>query len=223
MTTHRISATAPALSLAAACGGALQALYIGAPAAETVAMDPDRACDAEDVAATLAGNEDPFARIVARHESDVARVLWRFTRDAGSLDELVQDTFVEAFTSLGSFDARRPLRPWLRRIAVRVGYRHWKALARSRDRVPFELLGDLPAPEEDLAPQRAAETVHNLLARLAPRDRLVLTLIYLEGCSVAQAAELAGWSPTMVKVQAHRARAKLRRMLAQRTPEGTGT
>ena len=185
-------------------------------------MDSDRSRDAEDVAATLAGDEDAFARIVARRQGEVARVLWRFTRDPGRLDDLVQDAFVEAFTSLRSFDPRRPLGPWLRRIAVRVGYRHWRELAHSRDRVSLEALGDLPASEEDLAPERAAERVHALLERLAPRDRLVLTLIYLNGCSVAEAAELAGWTQTMVKVQAHRARARLRRLFGESASEGTG-
>ena len=55
--------------------------------------------------------------------------------------------------------------------------------------------------------------MHALLARLPPRDRLVLTLIYLDGCSVAEAAELTGWSQTMTKVQAHRARKKLKKLL----------
>jgi RNA polymerase sigma-70 factor (ECF subfamily) len=48
------------------------------------------------------------------------------------------------------------------------------------------------------------------------RDRLVLMLIYLEGCSVAEAAEATGWSRTMVKVQAHRARRRLRALLETR-------
>jgi DNA-directed RNA polymerase specialized sigma24 family protein len=45
----------------------------------------------------------------------------------------------------------------------------------------------------------------------------VLTLIYLDGCSVAEAAEQAGWSQTMTKVQAHRARKKLKKLL-ERVP-----
>ena len=55
----------------------------------------------------------------------------------------------------------------------------------------------------------AAEAVHVMLARLAPRDRLVLTLLYLEQCSVAEAAGLCGWTQTMVKVQAYRAKETL--------------
>jgi RNA polymerase sigma-70 factor (ECF subfamily) len=41
----------------------------------------------------------------------------------------------------------------------------------------------------------------------------VLTLLYLEQCTVAEAAELCGWTQTMVKVQAYRARNRLRKLL----------
>ena len=75
-----------------------QALYTVAPAGETAVMDPDRARDSRDVMAALAGDEDAFGRLVARRQSEVARVLWRFTRDAGVLEELVQDAFVEVYT-----------------------------------------------------------------------------------------------------------------------------
>jgi RNA polymerase sigma-70 factor, ECF subfamily len=97
-----------------------------------------------------------------------------------------------------------------------VGYRHWKQRARQRAQ-PHSALpaAECPArcetPEPD--PQQAAEQVHAVLDRLAPRDRLVLTLFYLEGSSVAQIAELTGWSQTMVKVQTHRARGRLRKLM----------
>jgi RNA polymerase sigma-70 factor, ECF subfamily len=54
-----------------------------------------------------------------------------------------------------------------------------------------------------------------LIDRLPPRDRLVLVLIYVEGHTVDQAAQLAGWSKTMVKVQVFRARRKLRALAAE--------
>ncbi len=62
----------------------------------------------------------------------------------------------------------------------------------------------------------AAGQIAAALEQLPPRDRLVLTLLYLEDRSVAEAAELAGWSQTMIKVQAYRARKKVRKLLEQR-------
>jgi RNA polymerase sigma-70 factor (ECF subfamily) len=61
----------------------------------------------------------------------------------------------------------------------------------------------------------AAELLHRLLAQMPPRDRLVLTLRYLDQCDVAETAQRTGWTRTMVKVQTLRARNKLRKLLEQ--------
>jgi RNA polymerase sigma-70 factor (ECF subfamily) len=63
----------------------------------------------------------------------------------------------------------------------------------------------------------AAETLHRVLDQLSPRDRLVVTLLHLENRTVAETAALTGWSQTMVKVQAFRARGKLRKLLERTT------
>ena len=64
------------------------------------------------------------------------------------------------------------------------------------------------APE--LPASDAREMVERLLSQLAPPDRLVVTLLDLEQRSVKEIAQLTGWSVTLVKVRAFRARRKLR-------------
>jgi len=59
----------------------------------------------------------------------------------------------------------------------------------------------------------AADLLHRLLEQLSTRDRLVLTLQYFEELDNEQIAEHTGWSKTMVKVQSHRARRRLRALL----------
>jgi len=169
--------------------------------------------DEQDIRATLGGDGDAYARLVRRHQDEIARQMWRFTRDRRDLEELVHDVFVEAYFSLAGFRGRAPLSHWLARIATRVGYRYWK---RRKARRPATLsLAEWDAVADPPADARqAGELLGRLLARLRPRDRLVLTLMYLEGRSVAQTAELTGWSRTMVKVQAHRARKRLKAALA---------
>jgi RNA polymerase sigma-70 factor (ECF subfamily) len=54
---------------------------------------------------------------------------------------------------------------------------------------------------------------NKLLSRLRPEDRVVLTLVNLEEKSVAEIAELMGWTAAKVKMRAHRARESLRRVL----------
>ncbi len=66
---------------------------------------------------------------------------------------------------------------------------------------------------EDIDPSWAADTLQALLEQLPPRDRLVLALRYIEDRSVEETAVLTGWTHSMVKVQAWRARKKLRKLL----------
>jgi RNA polymerase sigma-70 factor, ECF subfamily len=172
--------------------------------------------DQQDVTASVAGDGEAYARLVARHQHALAAYMWRFTRDRRECEELVHEAFVEAYLSLRSYRGRSPWIHWLRTVATRVGYRYWKARARQQ-RVSAmsmaawqEVAGDPPREIEAAA---AAEVVHAVLGRMAPRDRLVLTLLYLEQCSVSETARLCGWTQTMVKVQAHRARKRLRKLL----------
>ena len=62
--------------------------------------------------------------------------------------------------------------------------------------------------------KKAAEVLNWALDRLSPEDRMVLELIYLEGLSGKEAADLLGWSVANVKVRSLRARRKLRNLLA---------
>ena len=162
-----------------------------------------------DIAAARHGDGDAYARIVRRYQPTIARRMTRFARSAADVEELVHDVFVEAYFSLQRYRGDAPLEHWLQKIATRVGYRFWKRRASERKTVTLE---------EHVAAtaEREADDVEPLLiavAKLPPRDRLVITLMYLEGHSVAEAAALSGWSQTLVKVQAFRARAKLKKFL----------
>ena len=55
-----------------------------------------------------------------------------------------------------------------------------------------------------------------LIAQLSPEDRLVITLLHLEEKSVEEIRALTGWSRSVIKVRAFRARAKMKRMLNER-------
>ncbi len=173
--------------------------------------------DLEDVRRTLEGDGESYRALVERHQAQVGRMMWRFDRDLRTHEELVQDVFVEAYRSLDRYRGDAPFSHWLARIATRVGYRHWKEKARARRRtVPLEEWDeDGTAAPGEMTPSEAAEWVHHLLSRLPPRDRLVLTLRFLEDRTVEETARLIGWSPSMVKVQTWRARRKLETLVGK--------
>jgi RNA polymerase sigma-70 factor (ECF subfamily) len=174
--------------------------------------------DWQDIRASLRGDGAAYARLVGRYQQAIAAYLWRFSRDRGRCEELVHDVFVEAYLGLRNFRGDAPLLHWLRKIATRVGYRYWQERTRRQAEASASIQAwDRAALAEPdaLDAAEAAAALHALLRQMSARDRLVLTLMYLQGCSVAEIAQLSGWSATMVKVQAHRARQRLKKLLAQ--------
>ena len=150
-------------------------------------------------------------------ESTIFGQMTRFSKDRNIVETLTHDVFVEAYMSLQSFQFKSPFEHWLRKVAVRVGYKFWRNESKQRKR--NEALQRVTTEETTLPPQdRLAEfeELHLVLGQLPPRDRLVLTLLYWDNLSIEQAAEIAGWSKTMTKVQAHRARKKLAKLLKER-------
>lgn len=192
--------------------GELQAAPIGKRSSPVI--EP-LAGDREDIRLSLNGDGAAYQRLVERYQTLISARMWRFTRDRSKHRELVQDVFVETYLSLKTFRGAAPFEHWLSRIATTVGYRHWRDKARDRanQTIPLEDWNQVTCEEpESLKPEEAAEMLHALLEMLPPRDRLVLMLRHVENRSVEETAELTGWTQTMVKVQAWRARNKLRKL-----------
>lgn len=183
--------------------------------------DALRFSDLGDIRHSQNGDGDAYRRLIERHQPAVGKLMWRFSRDPNEHEELVQQVFVEAWLGLGRFRAEAPFEHWLSRIATRVGYRCWNQTHRRKAVTlhdeEWERLAQ--AADNAIETEQAAELVHRLLAQLPPRDRLVLTMRYLEQCDVAQTAYRLSWTQTRVKVQTHRALARLKKLTANTSIE----
>ena len=213
--TLRNRSTRPIAELDHSLRMLLDRCAIFAVKAEEVANAPDNV-DTSLISSACSGDGNAFRKIVESFQATIGAQMRRFSRDPNAVDTLVHDVFVEAFMSLSSYKAKSPFEHWLRRIAVRVGYRYWRTEARDKRRLEKlrEEAATFPSTTEPPHDAKDAyEQLHVVLSQLAPRDRLVLTLLYWDGLSVSEAAELAGWTQSLVKVQAHRARKRLRKLL----------
>jgi RNA polymerase sigma factor (sigma-70 family) len=174
--------------------------------------------DIQDVKNSLGGDDDAYKRIVERHQKQISSMMWRFSRDRVVHEELVQDVFVQVYMSMHTFRQKDPFTHWLYRVETRVGFTYWKTKAR-KNRLNVVSLEDFDQAKimanENIAPNEAGELLHQLLEKLPPRDRLVLTMRYLDQNSIEQTAELVGWSASMVKVQTWRAKNKLKKLFEE--------
>ncbi|MFO0940671.1 MAG: RNA polymerase sigma factor [Pirellulales bacterium] len=169
------------------------------------------------------GNSGSYSQVVNHYQQTIAQQMIRFSMESRIREELTHDVFVEAYLSLRSYRFDSPFLHWLRRIAVRVGYRHWKKLKRSQiqQSISEEQWHSITSNgvNQEILADEAAELVYCMLAQLPPADRLVLTVIYLDGCTLKDAAFRCGWTLTGTKLRVFRARRRLAQLLNEKDHE----
>jgi RNA polymerase sigma-70 factor (ECF subfamily) len=164
--------------------------------------------EAELIAACRRGDSEAFGELVARHQQRVFRLAGRFFRRREEVEDVAQETFLQAWRRLDTYRAKAPFEHWLTRVCLNCCYGRFRE--RRDDNLPLEY--DVPTSPGD---PTARLEVERLLGSLPGEDRFLLLLLHGEGWSVAEIAQRLGWSRAKVKVRAHRARKKLRGLLAE--------
>ena len=189
---------------------------------------PNEVSDETLIASVCLGDEQAFAQLFERHKSRVARLAYRFFVRREQVEEILQETFTRAFFSLREFRGGHEFSfaAWLSRIAVRACY---DDLRRQRRRAESNL-SDLTEDETAFLSRRlrdnplggsieeqmiSRDLAEKLLSRLKPEDQMVLTLLNMKDQSIAEVAEVTGWSVGKVKMRALRARNSLRRVVGR--------
>jgi RNA polymerase sigma-70 factor (ECF subfamily) len=169
--------------------------------------------DWNDIQAVLNGDEEAFRRLIVKYEAQITRMMWRFTNNAADCEQLVQDVFVEAFFSLGGYKGRAPFMLWLKQIATRTGYKYWKKRGDAHKTCSLQDYDFATKVDPDnLDADQAARILYSLLARLPNSDRLVLTLMYFDDCSIKDIARRMGWTTAATKMRAMRARGRIKEL-----------
>jgi len=180
--------------------------------------------------AARGGDESAFEEIMRRYSRRVFHYASKFFRQRSLVEEAAQEVFLKAFTELGSYEGRGSMEGWLTRITTNTCLN----LLRSSKRRPELTVSDLSddetnwldsnmtvaANERHQSSERslvAADLAGRVLQTMAPDDQLVLTMIDGEDASVKDVAEMTGWSESKVKVQAFRARRRMREAVEKLT------
>jgi RNA polymerase sigma-70 factor (ECF subfamily) len=178
--------------------------------------------DTELIAAVLRGDATSFEPLIRKYQPRVFAAARRYARRESEVEDIVQEVFLKAYRKLSSYRAEAPFEHWLMRLATRTCYDFLRAHQRSRE-ISFT---DFSQQETDwlerfsATPEEARESdpgarelVQRVLELLPPQARLVLTLLEMEDRSVKEVSALTGWSETLVKVRAFRARQAMRKCL----------
>ncbi len=172
--------------------------------------------DASLVAGTLAGRQECFEVLVERHQRSIHGLAHRWLGDHAAADEVVQATFVQAYTHLVDFRGEASFRSWLCGIALNQARSLQRARRRERS-VPLDEVPEdaLPQVGEPSAGNEARDRLVLLVQRLPPRQRAVVTLRVAADLPFREIARLEGISENSAKVSYHHAVTRLRQWMGR--------
>jgi RNA polymerase sigma-70 factor (ECF subfamily) len=190
--------------------------------AQTCQTAPARADDSELVRRAMARDEAAVRAIMQANNRRLYRLARGILRNDSEAEDVVQETYVRAFTHLAEFRGDSGLSTWLSRIAMN------EALGRLRRRRPgvelsslppgtleaqiiqFPLLSATDDPERTMAQREIQHVVEGAIDELPEPFRMVFITRVVEGMNVEETADILGLKPETVKTRLHRARTMLR-------------
>ena len=184
-------------------------------------MPPSGDSDSELVRRARTRDEAAVRAIMQSNNRRLYRLARGILRNDGEAEDVVQETYVRAFTHLDQFHGDSSLSTWLSRIAIN------EALGRLRRQRPGVEWTSLPQgtieaqiiqfplasavdPEKSMAQREIQHVVEHAIDELPEAFRIVFITRVIEGMNVEETADILGLKPETVKTRLHRARTMLR-------------
>jgi RNA polymerase sigma-70 factor (ECF subfamily) len=164
-----------------------------------------------------AGDQRAFALLLRQHDERMRGLAWKLLGDRDRMDDALQEAYVKAWCSLGTFRSDASFGTWLYRIAYNACMDELRRGARRPTPQDWTDTGQQPAvtgagPERQVV---ASETVLRLLASLPEDQRAAVVLVDSEGFDNQTAADILGVAVGTVASRLSRARATLRASLGR--------
>lgn len=158
----------------------------------------------------LAGNTQSFSCLVAKYQQMAFNIAFRILENREEAEEVVQDAFVKMYRALPSFQFGSKFSTWFYKIVYNT------AITAQRKQSLFEsyddaVATDLTTSEVDSATailerEDRKEIIARVLKKLPADESLVLTLFYLEECSIADIGQITEMTPSNIKIKLFRGR-----------------
>ncbi len=172
------------------------------------------------VSASQAGDQDAFALLVQRHQRRVFNLIFRMLQQYDEANEVTQETFLAAWQGLPSFRGHARFSTWIYRIAYNCALKQLEQ--RKRDNalqlaIQIKQSEQLSTCDEEMDMQLETHNrqtvVHEHLANLPPKYRIVLILRHLQEMTYEEMAEILAMPVGTIKTHLFRARNLLKERL----------
>lgn len=178
------------------------------------------------VVAAQAGDLSAFEQLMRRYEPKIFRLAQHMTGSEADAEDILQETFLKAFSKLDQFQRNSRFYTWLVRIAINESFMRLRKrrvnvvsldqeIDTGEETVPRDVADWHPDPEQQYARSELQEILNRAIGSLALPYRMVFQLRDVEGLSTDETADLLQISVPAVKSRLLRARLQLREKLAR--------
>ena len=172
------------------------------------------------VNAVLHGDKDGYEKLVDKYKKMVYGIAWSHLGDPDLSEDAAQETFVKAYTYLGTLREPDKFAGWLAKIARNVCGSLGRGVKRENAfHKKWAVLESAEAEPQEEDRESLSQQLWDSFAKLPAIHREALTLFYVEGKSIAEASVALGIAEQTMRTRLHRARTALRAQLEQMLEE----
>lgn len=159
----------------------------------------------------LSGDVEAFRYFLKTYKDMAFNIAVSIVKDDQYAEEIVQDSFMNAFNELKSFNRTAKFKSWFYRIIVNESFQKLKKLKRGLKVEYVAELHDETNVESNLEIKSdKLVQIEKTMKFLSSNERLAINLFYLEEYSLKEIVNITGWKMAQTKVILHRARKKIR-------------
>lgn len=157
------------------------------------------------------GDEQALSELITIHKGLVFTVILRMVNDYDTSQDLTQDTFIKVCLNIRKVNDVCKLRAWICRIAKNIAYDYLRKQKRQRF-LPLHEVSE-KIGQDSMKEKRKSIILQDALGKLNTKDRMLLSLTYYKGLTLAEVAEIMKIPLRNIRIYVHRARVRLRKKL----------
>ncbi|KIL44235.1 RNA polymerase sigma factor SigX [Jeotgalibacillus soli] len=163
-----------------------------------------------------------FQRLYKDYQQDIFQFLIYLVRDRDTAEDLMQEVFIRVLKSYKSFQGKSSEKTWLFSIAKNVAIDHFRKQSTLKKRIlehfdwsKSEISAPSPPLQEIVEQKEEIRRLYECMDSCTTDQRLVVIMRYIQELSIAETAEVLGWTEGKVKTTQHRAIKVLRDKMSE--------
>ena len=179
--------------------------------------------DVEIIRRILGGEISLFEVLIKRNNSGLYKIGMSYGFNHHDVEDLMQETYINAYSSLSKFENRSSFKTWIIKImlnqchhkAKKFSFKNEKPKEISQNENIIPMFSSNADPNNSVANRELIKIIQDAIIHIPVDYRMVFSLRELNGLSIAETAEALDISPSNVKVRLNRAKSMLRKQLEQ--------